>query len=100
MPRAWAPKFRVQIPALPLDPGQVTSLDVGFLIWKVELLKETATLGYALRTQDSERRGSGHITVTITGPGACLFTSTVTPRGDGGFAGLGAFVQRHAGVKG
>lgn len=43
VPRAWAHKFRVQIPALPLDPVQVNSLDVGFLMWKVGLLKEPVT---------------------------------------------------------
>lgn len=43
MPRTRAHKFRVQIPALPLDPGQVTSLAVGFLVWRVGLLKEPAT---------------------------------------------------------
>lgn len=50
VPRTRAPKFRVQIPALPLDPGEVTSLAVGFL------LKEPATWG---RCEDSGRQVEG-----------------------------------------
>lgn len=50
VPRTRAHKFRVQIPALPLDPGEVTSLVFGFLLWKVGLLKEPATWG---RCEDS-----------------------------------------------
>lgn len=79
-PRAWAQEFRVQIPALPFNAGQVTSPNLGFLIWKMGLLREPATQACCENSRQQVEGLRAH-QLHHRCPGAYHFTFTVNPCG-------------------